>query len=150
MEQNASTVDINNFLSACKAFGSKNPRLGANCGKFLAKLAVYGFFVERIRKKKLLKEGSFRIQYDDDPNLIVLLKAVAMKTAAFGRVGEFRRMCYKLLGESMASLSYGYGIDIVLDMLKSRKERETALALHNEIMSKGFFAVLHGDQMGTS
>lgn len=145
--QNTLSVDVNTFIAACKSFGSQSPKLASNCGRYISKLTEYGFIVNGIPNGKLPKEGCFQVQYGDNCNLINLIKAMATKAESFNRLRDFRRMHYKLLDEGLMSLHYGNEIDIVLDMLKKQEERETALKLHKEIMSKGFFAVLNGDQM---
>ena len=89
------------------------------------------------------------MSYSDNIYLIPLLKTLSSKAYCCNRIRDFRRMYYKLLKDDLNTADYGDDIDIVLDMMRDSKDRKTALNLHNELISKGYFYTLHGcgDQM---
>lgn len=142
---NSLFVDVEKFVESCKKVDSK---LVTNSGKFIKKFEDYGFYIEGLSGERIPKTGQIRLSYYDNIHLIPLLKSVATKAYSCNRMRDFRRMHFKLLKDDLNTVEYGHDIDIVLDMIKDSDDRNTALTLHNELISRGYFFTLnnHGDQ----
>lgn len=114
-------------------------------GDLLKKLTEYGFQIIGMQEDKLPKGGEIQFLHNNT-TLIFLIKQLSIKAMKCDRLKDFHRMHYKLLKDDLYTTDYGKDFDSVLDMIKSPKDKETALELHNAIISKGYHFVPFTDQ----
>lgn len=101
-------------------------------------LSDYGFVFEGLTKGKLKDGNRVLVQYPDNRYVLPVLHWLATKAENTGRLKDFCRLNYRLLGEDMHTASFGVSVDAVADLL-SQKEQEVAYLIHNELMQRGFF-----------
>ena len=110
------------------------------------KLADYGFMFEGLKNNKTTNDD-IMIAYPDNTVLLRLVKTLADKAHNTGRLFDFLRCTYRLLGDDMHTVGYGC-VEETADNLHTEWEREFVYKMDAALMSAGLFRKLYGGYEG--
>ena len=105
-----------------------------------------GFVFEGLKNNKITDKNII-ISYPDNAVLLRLFKMLADKVENTGRLFDFLRCTFRLLGDDMQTINYGC-VEETADNLHTAWEKEFVYRMDEALMSAGFFRKLYGGYEG--
>lgn len=103
------------------------------------RLSDYGFLFEGLKNYRVTNQN-ISMSYNDNANVMFVLKLMADKAYSTNRFEDFLCCHYKLFYNDMNSADYGYNADVVADKMHTKEEQEFINAMDETLRELGYFS----------